>query len=95
MLSFFFVANYTPHLYLAFFLRKKGRRWIAVPRVGHPWTTAIALIGSVLLVFLIGSVCDRPRQRAAGAGNARAELSRVPRDEMASHGTDAKPPANS
>jgi amino acid transporter len=55
MLSFFFVANYTLTYISVFVLRKKEpdmprpyRAW------GYPWTTAIALIGSVL--FLVGSI---------------------------------------
>ena len=55
MLSFFFVANYTLTYTSLFVLRKKEpsmerpyRAW------GYPWTTAIALIGSVL--FLVGSI---------------------------------------
>jgi basic amino acid/polyamine antiporter, APA family len=55
MLSFFFVANYTLTYISVFVLRKKQpdmprpyRAW------GYPWTTAIALIGSVL--FLVGSI---------------------------------------
>jgi APA family basic amino acid/polyamine antiporter len=55
MLSFFFVANYTLSYLSLFILRKREpdmerpyRAW------GYPWTTAIALIGSVL--FLAGSV---------------------------------------
>ena len=55
MLSFFFVANYTLTYISVFVLRKKEpdmprpyRAW------GYPWTTAIALVGSVL--FLVGSI---------------------------------------
>ena len=55
MLSFFFVANYTLTYSSLFILRKKEpdmprpyRAW------GYPWTTGIALIGSVL--FLVGSI---------------------------------------
>jgi APA family basic amino acid/polyamine antiporter len=55
MLSFFFVANYTLTYTSLFVLRKKEpamdrpyRAW------GYPWTTGIALGGSVL--FLIGSI---------------------------------------
>jgi basic amino acid/polyamine antiporter, APA family len=55
MLSFFFVANYTLTYTSVFVLRKKEpdmprpyRAW------GYPWTTAIALLGSVL--FLVGSI---------------------------------------
>jgi APA family basic amino acid/polyamine antiporter len=55
MLSFFFVANYTLTYASLFILRRKQpdmprpyRAW------GYPYTTAIALIGSIL--FLIGSI---------------------------------------
>jgi basic amino acid/polyamine antiporter, APA family len=55
MLSFFFVANYTLTYTSLFVLRKKEpamdrpyRAW------GYPWTTGVALGGSVL--FLIGSI---------------------------------------
>jgi APA family basic amino acid/polyamine antiporter len=55
MLSFFFVANYTLTYASLFILRKKEP---SMPRPyrawGYPWTTAIALIGSVL--FLVGSI---------------------------------------
>lgn len=55
MLSFFFVANYTLTYISVFVLRKKEpdmprpyRAW------GYPWTTALALAGSIL--FLAGSI---------------------------------------
>jgi APA family basic amino acid/polyamine antiporter len=55
MLSFFFVANYTLSYVSLFILRKKEpglprpyRAW------GYPWTTGIALAGSIL--FLVGSI---------------------------------------
>ena len=55
MLSFFFVANYTLSYTSLFVLRKREpamnrpyRAW------GHPWTTGIALAGSML--FLLGSI---------------------------------------
>jgi APA family basic amino acid/polyamine antiporter len=55
MLSFFFVANYTLTYTSLFVLRKREpgmprpyRAW------GYPWTTGIALCGSVL--FLVGSI---------------------------------------
>jgi len=55
VLSFFFVANYTLSYTSLFVLR---RREPAMPRPyrawGYPWTTAIALVGSV--VFLAGSI---------------------------------------
>src|SRR5437588_3606894 len=59
MLSFFFVANYTLTYTSLFVLRKREPQMNRPYRAwGHPWTTGIALGGSVL--FLIGSiVADR------------------------------------
>jgi len=80
MLSFFFVANYTLTYTSLFVLRKKSRRWIA--------RIARGAIRGRPLSLLLGPSCfssaqsRRPRQRSVGAGNARAELSRVPRDEI-------------
>jgi APA family basic amino acid/polyamine antiporter len=55
MLSFFFVANYTLTYTSLFVLRKKEPQMERPYRAwGYPWTTAIALIGSVL--FLVGSI---------------------------------------
>jgi basic amino acid/polyamine antiporter, APA family len=55
MLSFFFVANYTLSYWSVFVLRKKEP---SMPRPyrawGYPYTTALALIGSIL--FLVGSI---------------------------------------
>jgi len=55
MLSFFFVANYALSYWSLFALRKKEP---ALPRPyrawGYPYTTALALIGSIL--FLVGSI---------------------------------------
>jgi APA family basic amino acid/polyamine antiporter len=55
MLSFFFVANYTLSYTALLRLRKKQP---ALPRPyrawGYPWTTGIALVGSV--AFLVGSI---------------------------------------
>jgi APA family basic amino acid/polyamine antiporter len=55
VLSFFFVTNYTLSFISVFVLRRREpekdrpyRAW------GYPWTTALALIGSVL--FLIGAI---------------------------------------
>jgi APA family basic amino acid/polyamine antiporter len=62
MLSFFFVANYTLSYASLFLLRKKEPE---MPRPykawGYPYTTGIALAGSVL--FLIGSIAS-DRQNA-------------------------------
>ena len=55
MLSFFFVANYTLTYTSLFVLRKREPQMNRPYRAwGHPWTTGIALVGSVL--FLIGSI---------------------------------------
>jgi APA family basic amino acid/polyamine antiporter len=55
MLSFFFVANYTLTYTSLFVLRKKEPQMDRPYRAwGYPWTTSIALGGSVL--FLIGSI---------------------------------------
>lgn len=55
MLSFFFVANYTLTYTSLFVLRKKEPQMARPYHAwGYPWTTAIALLGSVL--FLVGSI---------------------------------------
>jgi basic amino acid/polyamine antiporter, APA family len=55
MLSFFFVANYTLTYTSLFVLRKRAPKMERPYRAwGYPWTTGIALVGSVL--FLIGSI---------------------------------------
>jgi basic amino acid/polyamine antiporter, APA family len=55
MLSFFFVANYTLTYASLFVLRKKEPQMSRPYRAwGYPYTTAVALIGSIL--FLIGSI---------------------------------------
>ncbi len=59
MLSFFFVANYTLS-YLSLFLLRRNEPDLERPyrAWGYPWTTGIALVGSI--IFLIGSmVTDR------------------------------------
>jgi len=55
MLSFFFVANYTLTYTSLFVLRKKEPEMPRPYRAwGYPWTTAMALGGSLL--FLVGSI---------------------------------------
>ncbi len=55
MLSFFFVANYTLSYASLFVLRRKEPQMPRPYRAwGYPWTTGIALIGSIL--FLVGSI---------------------------------------
>ncbi len=65
MLSFFFVANYALSYASLFLLRKKepemARPYLAW---GYPWTTGIALLGSV--IFLAGSILT-DRQNAPWA----------------------------
>jgi APA family basic amino acid/polyamine antiporter len=60
VLAFFFVANYTLSFISVFVLRRREpekkrpyRAW------GYPWTTAVALIGSVL--FLVGAITSDTR----------------------------------
>ena len=55
MLAFFFVANYTLSFFSLFWLRWKQPEMERPYRAwGYPWTTGIALLGSVL--FLIGAL---------------------------------------
>jgi APA family basic amino acid/polyamine antiporter len=55
MLSFFFVANYTLSYASLFILRRKEPQMPRPYRAwGYPWTTGIALLGSIL--FLVGSI---------------------------------------
>ena len=55
MLSFFFVANYTLSYASLFVLRRKEPALARPYRAwGYPWTTGIALVGSV--GFLVGSI---------------------------------------
>jgi basic amino acid/polyamine antiporter, APA family len=62
MLSFFFVANYTLSYASLFVLRKREPQMPRPYRAwGYPYTTAIALAGSIL--FLIGSIAT-DRQNA-------------------------------
>jgi APA family basic amino acid/polyamine antiporter len=65
MLSFFFVANYTLTYTSLFVLRKREPQMERPYRAwGYPWTTGIALGGSVL--FLIASILT-DRQNAPWA----------------------------
>ena len=89
MLSFFFVANYTLTYTSLFVLRRKEPQMPRPYRAwGYPWTTAIALIGSIL--FLVGSILtDRDNAPLALGRFGRfphrnATLGRAPRpDEIA------------
>lgn len=60
ILAFFFVANYTLSFISVFVLRKREPRKERPYRAwGYPWTTALALAGSVL--FLAGAVASDTR----------------------------------
>lgn len=60
MLSFFFVANYTLSFAAVFVLRHREPNLPRPYRTkGYPWTTGLALIGSV--AFLTGAVISDPR----------------------------------
>ena len=67
VLAFFFVANYTLSFISVFVLRRREpekerpyRAW------GYPWTTALALIGSVL--FLVGAIASDTRNSIYALG---------------------------
>jgi APA family basic amino acid/polyamine antiporter len=54
-LAFFFVVNYTLSLISVFVLRRREPEKVRPYRAwGYPWTTALALIGSV--AFLLGAI---------------------------------------
>jgi basic amino acid/polyamine antiporter, APA family len=60
IVSFFFVANYTLSFISLFVLRRREPKKARPYRAwGHPWTTGLALIGSVL--FLVGAVAGDTR----------------------------------
>ena len=55
VLAFFFVANYTLSFTSLFVLRRRRPdTQLGFRAIGHPWTTALALLASV--AFLIGVV---------------------------------------
>ena len=61
ILAFFFVANYTLSFISVFVLRRREPRKERPYRAwGYPWTTGLALIGSVL--FLIGAIAADMRK---------------------------------
>jgi len=94
MLSFFFVANYTLTYTSLFWLRKKepqmGRPYRAW---GYPWTTAIALGGSVL--FLIGSIATDRNNAPLALGMLVLSYPVFRVMKWAAHRGDAKPTSNS
>jgi APA family basic amino acid/polyamine antiporter len=60
VLAFFFVANYALSFLSVFVLRRREPEKARPYRAwGYPWTTALALIGSVL--FLAGAVASDTR----------------------------------
>lgn len=60
VLAFFFVANYTLSFISVFVLRtREPERERPYRAWGYPWTTALALIGSVL--FLVGAIASDTR----------------------------------
>jgi APA family basic amino acid/polyamine antiporter len=94
MLSFFFVANYTLTYTSLFVLRKKEPQMDRPYRAwGYPWTTAIALIGSVL--FLIGSIATDRDNAPLALGMLVLSYPVFRVMKWASHRADAKPTANS
>jgi APA family basic amino acid/polyamine antiporter len=94
MLSFFFVANYTLTYTSLFVLRKKEPQMERPYRAwGYPWTTAIALIGSVL--FLVGSIATDRDNAPLALGMLALSYPVFRVMKWASHGSDAKPTANS
>jgi APA family basic amino acid/polyamine antiporter len=60
MLSFFFVANYALSFAAVFVLRRREPDLSRPYRTkGYPWTTGLALVGSI--AFLVGAVISDPR----------------------------------
>jgi len=94
MLSFFFVANYTLTYTSLFVLRKKEPQMVRPYRAwGYPWTTAIALGGSVL--FLIGSIATDRDNAPLALGMLVLSYPVFRVMKWAAHRGDAKPTANS
>ncbi len=94
MLSFFFVANYTLTYTSLFVLRKKEPQMDRPYRAwGYPWTTAIALIGSVL--FLIGSIATDRDNAPLALGMLVLSYPVFRVMKWASHRADVEPTANS
>ena len=94
MLSFFFVANYTLTYTSLFVLRKKEPQMERPYRAwGYPWTTAIALIGSVL--FLVGSMATDRDNAPLALGMLVLSYPVFRVMKWAAHRGDAKPTASS
>jgi APA family basic amino acid/polyamine antiporter len=94
MLSFFFVANYTLTYTSLFVLRKKEPQMDRPYRAwGYPWTTAIALGGSVL--FLVGSIATDRDNAPLALGMLVLSYPVFRIMKWAAHRGDAKPTADS
>jgi len=94
MLSFFFVANYTLTYTSLFWLRKKEPQMDRPYRAwGYPWTTAIALIGSVL--FLVGSIATDRDNAPLALGMLVLSYPVFRVMKWAAPGADVKPTAGS
>jgi APA family basic amino acid/polyamine antiporter len=94
MLSFFFVANYTLTYTSLFVLRKKEPQMERPYRAwGYPWTTAIALIGSVL--FLVGSIATDRDNAPLALGMLVLSYPVFRLMKWAAQRADAKPTENS
>ena len=83
ILAFFFVANYMLSFISVFVLRRREpdkerpyRAW------GYPWTTGLALVGSVL--FLVGAIASDTRNSGLCARTSRMSFhSSLAEDECA------------
>jgi basic amino acid/polyamine antiporter, APA family len=94
MLSFFFVANYTLTYTSLFVLRKKAPQMDRPYRAwGYPWTTAVALAGSVL--FLIGSIATDRENAPLALGMLVLSYPVFRVLKAVSQRTDAKPTSDS
>jgi APA family basic amino acid/polyamine antiporter len=94
MLSFFFVANYTLTYTSLLVLRKKEPRMDRPYRAwGYPWTTAVALAGSVL--FLIGSIATDRENAPLALGMLVLSYPVFRVLKGVSQPTDTKPTSNS
>jgi APA family basic amino acid/polyamine antiporter len=94
MLSFFFVANYTLTYTSLFWLRRKEPQMDRPYRAwGYPWTTAIALVGSVL--FLVGSIATDRDNAPLALGMLVLSYPVFRVMKWAARGADVKPTANS
>ena len=80
LIAFFFVANYSAHVLSVFVLRRREPSAHRPYRVwGYPWTTGIALLGSLL--FLVGQCVGDTRNSLWSLGTAGGQLSGLPGDQ--------------